>query len=484
MRFRSAVRRPWRFKCAPTLAVVVCGAPAGALAHTSENAIVLTLPSDLYILGGSLVVGLSFLLVSLVGTRPFARLGNLAWPLGRLPAGGATLLSLASFAALLALIAAGLRGTPDPLANPLPLSVWTLFWVGLTIAHLIFGNLWAALNPWRGPFALLGRLPGLRHWAGGPPLRYPQGLGYWPAVAVFLGFAWFELVYVAPQDPAILARVVGAYYLANLVGLLLFGEAAWLRHCEIFSVYFRIVSWMAPLQGRPKGDGSRRLFLTLPGLGLLRASALPLSGVAFVIAMLSSVSFDGLSLTFRWLGLIGVNPLDFPGRSAVLLPNSLGLLGTFAALLACYLATVWLGHRLAGRPVPLAEAIGGYALSVAPIAFGYHLAHYLTIFLVDVQYAAIAFNDPFGYGWDLFGLAHAHVTASFLADFHSVRLIWHAQVAIIVVAHVVAVAIAHIIALHQTPRRATAVISQIPMTVLMICYTLFGLWLLSAPVAG
>ena len=54
----------------------------------------------------------------------------------------------------------------------------------------------------------------------------------------------------------------------------------------------------------------------------------------------------------------------------------------------------------------------------------------------------------------------------------------------IVIAHVVAVAIAHIIALRQTARRSTAAISQIPMTVLMICYTLFGLWLLSAPVAG
>ncbi len=485
MRFRSDTRQPQRLRSALISAATVCGAPGIALAHTSENAIVLTLPSDLYILGGSLVVGLSFLLVSLVGTRPFGRLENLVLSLGRLPAGGATLLSLACFAVLLALIAAGLRGTPDPLANPLPLSVWTLFWIGLTIAHLLFGNLWAALNPWRGPYALLGRLPGLRGWVAAPPLRYPESLGYWPAVLVFLGFAWFELVYVAPQDPSLLARVVSLYYLANLAGLLLFGKAAWLRYGEIFSVYFRIVSWMAPLSTRADdGHGSAGLHLTLPGLGLLRVGALPTSGVAFVIAMLSTVSFDGLSLTFRWLGLIGINPLEFPGRSAVLLPNSLGLLATFAALLACYLATVWLGHRLAGRPVSLAEAFGAYALSVVPIAFGYHLAHYLTIFLVDLQYAAIAFNDPFGRGWNLFGLEGAHVTASFLADHHSVRLIWHAQVAIIVIAHVVAVAIAHIIALRQTARRSTAAISQIPMTVLMICYTLFGLWLLSAPVAG
>ncbi len=466
----------------------LCARPGAAPAHTSENAIVLTLPSDLYIAGGSLVVGLSFLLVALVGTARFARLEAAVRPLGRLPTAGGAALSLVSFLVMLALIAVGLLGTPDPLANPLPLTVWTLWWVGLTVLHLIFGNLWAVLNPWRGLYALLGRLPGIGSLVARPPLRYPDWLGYWPAVLLFLGFAWFELVYTAPQDPPTLARAVGLYFLANLAGMLVFGGDAWLRRGETFSVYFRVVSWMSPLNGRPEAavgsTDAGRLQLTLPGLGLLRVAPLPISGVAFVILMLSTVSFDGLSLTFRWLGAIGINPLEFPGRSAVLLPNTLGLLATFGALLACYLGVVWLGHRLAGQPTSLAEAFGGYALSIAPIAFGYHLAHYLTIFMVDVQYAAIAFNDPFGRGWNLLGLADAHVTASFLMDFHSVRLIWQSQIAIIVIAHVVAVALAHAIALRQIGARGRAVVSQIPMTVLMICYTLFGLWLLSAPVAG
>ena len=140
------------------LAAGFCGRPDAALAHTSENAIVLTLPSDLYIAGGSLVVGLSFVLVALVGTSGFARLETAVRPLGRLPSGGGLPLSLASTLVMLALIGAGLLGTPDPLANPLPLTIWTLWWVGLTVLHLIFGNLWAVLNPWRGLYALLGRL--------------------------------------------------------------------------------------------------------------------------------------------------------------------------------------------------------------------------------------------------------------------------------------------------------------------------------------
>jgi hypothetical protein len=42
---------------------------------------------------------------------------------------------------------------------------------------------------------------------------------------------------------------------------------------------------------------------------------------------------------------------------------------------------------------------------------------------------------------------------------------------------------------HETARRAigdprAAVVSQLPLAAVMVAYTLFGLWLLSTPVAG
>jgi hypothetical protein len=168
----------------------------------------------------------------------------------------------------------------------------------------------------------------------------------------------------------------------------------------------------------------------------------------------------------------------------VALANTLGLLGAFAALMACYGAAVWLGWRLTARSGRLSESLGAYVISIVPIALGYHVAHYLTAFLVDAQYAAIAFTDPFGRGWDLFGLREAHATTSFLYRLDTVRAIWHAQVAVIVIAHVAAIATAHGIALGRRDRRGTAIASQIPLTALMIAYTLFGLWLLSTPAIG
>ena len=45
-------------------------------------------------------------------------------------------------------------------------------------------------------------------------------------------------------------------------------------------------------------------------------------------------------------------------------------------------------------------------------------------------------------------------------------------------------AIAHLIAIRRVKRRRTAIVGQLPLTALMIGYTQFGLWLLSAPAIG
>jgi hypothetical protein len=482
-------------KCLPAflaaVLLLVAGISPPAFAHTAERAFVLTLPTDLYITGGAVVVAVSFLLVALIPVANARAVGAIGWPAGRLPDVLGTVTSLVTFLVMIALIFAGHFGTQDPLANPLPLVVWTLWWVGLTAAHALFGNLWSAMNPWRGICKLLSRAPGLAGWIARPPLRYPDWLGYGPAIAFFLAFAWFELIFTVPQNPEILADAVSLYFVVNLIGTLLFGTSQWLRYGEAFSVFFRMVSWLSPLNGRPEGEPSTqgdpapgRVVVTLPGLGLLHVRPLPVSGVAFVLLALSSVSFDGLSKTYWWLGLIEVNPLDFPGRSAVALPNTLGLLAVFAALMCCYVAAVWLGHLLSGEPRRLSDRIGSNVISIVPIALGYHFAHYLTAFLVDAQYAAMTLTDPFGQGWDLFGLDHAHVTTSFLTNFHSVRLIWHCQIAIIVIAHVAAVSIAHFIAIRQMSRRRSLIVSQIPLTILMVGYTQFGLWLLSSATVG
>ena len=88
-----------------------------------------------------------------------------------------------------------------------------------------------------------------------------------------------------------------------------------------------------------------------------------------------------------------------------------------------------------GRGPTQAPALRRFVVSIVPIAFGYHFAHYLPSFLVDAQYALKALSDPLARGWNLLGARDLHVTASFLTHHASVEIIWYAQAGAIVAAH-------------------------------------------------
>ena len=473
-------------------ATAVAACPAVASAHVGGGAFILLLPTHLYVAGGAIVVAASFVLIALVPRRCFSRLEQLSlrWSVRELPwrEVGLIATSLFSLAVIVLLTTAGLIGSRDPLANPLPLFVWTVWWIGFTYLHAVFGNLWAHVNPWTGLYHLLTAARRLRHRREHPPLQYPPWAGHWPAVAGFLVFAWFELIHPAPSDPAVLASLVTSYLLFHLAGVLAFGER-WLQKAEPFSVFFGMVSWLAPIgvrgpdrSGRGRGAGFE-VEVTFPALRLLRMEAPPVSLAAFILLVLSSVSFDGLSRTFAWLGLLGENPLAYPGRTALMTPNTLGFLGLFLVLVLAYVAAVQLLAALGGLGLPRTRLAALFALPLVPIACGYHFAHYLPVFLVDVQHAIRAASDPFARGWDLFGTRGLSVITSFLSDPERVYAVWHSQVAIIVGAHVAGVAIAHALAL-RIAGPASPTVSQLPMLLLMIGYTTLGLWLLSTPAVG
>ena len=462
------------------LALLVLATAPVALGHAGERGFVMLLPTGLFQAGGTAAVAMSFLAVAWLraGTllRPTQTAQWRCFPVPRRIRGT----NAAAATLLVVLIAAGVAGSRDPLANPLPLATWTLLWVGLTFIHAVFGYLWPHLDPWRALASLARRILDRSHDVP-PLLPWPRALDRWPAVALLLLFAWFELVYPAPRDPTILAMAVTGYSIFTVTGMVLFGEGAWTRNVEVFSCFFRMVSRLAPLRVVEE-NGLRRLVLALPGSRLPGAGALPAAGIVFVVVALATVSFDGLSRTFWWLHLGGFNPLEHPGRSALVGWNTLGLAGAAACLLAAFAFCTMAGARWSGTPS--APALRRFVVSIVPIAFGYHFAHYLPSFLVDVQYAFKALSDPLGEGWNLLGAREFHVTASFLTHHASVETLWYAQVAAIVAAHVVAVVVLHALAGEVAPGRRAQVLSQLPLTMLMIAYTLFGLWLLSTPIAA
>lgn len=462
--------------------------PADALAHSAERGLVMLLPTGFAIVGGGLAVLASFLLLALAPKRLLERLMAARLPLWTQRTASPLVPSLVSFVLLAALLLAGFTASGDPLANPLPLGVWTLWWVGFTLLQFLAGDLWKWCNPWYAP----SRAAAALGWPAKAPLTLPAGLGYLPALLLFFGFAWFELVYVAPEDPAGLAGAVLLYWLVTLAGILAFGYRDWMRRAEPFSIFFRLVGGCSPLLREDAGGGRVRISLGWPGQGLLHQPALPWTGLLFVLLALGSNSFDGLSKTFAWLGLGGVNPLEYPGRSAVTGLNTAGLAGAFATLALLFLAAVMLGRAVAvpGPARPGAGVMAGRLVySIVPIAVAFHIAHYLTQLMVNGQYALQAFSDPFALGWNLFGLGpDFHVTTSFLSHLDSVSVIWGFQTGVIVIGHIIGILLAHLIALELFDRQGdgerAAVRSQWFLALLMVAYTVFGLWLLSTASVG
>ncbi len=462
--------RAGRLACLTASAITF--APAHALAHASERGHVLLLPTGYYLAGGALAVAASFLILAFVRPSQLQVYAGSRLLICPAPMRGRGLVNWLAFALFGLLIAAGFLGSTDPLHNPLPTFFWTLFWVGLTLAHGVFGNLWTWLNPWHAPFRLLR---GERT----APFRLPAMLAMWPAVVLLVGFAWFELIDLAPEDPRRLAAILTGYWTLTFVGCLLFGYRDWMERCEFFSVFFGMVSKFSILDI----EEPSKLALCFPGARLLRANPLPASGVLFLLTALASVSFDGLSKTFAWFSLIGVNPLDFPGRSAVVGANTIGLVAVVAALSAAFIICVLLGERLVGAS-GFRAASGLLIWSIVPISLAYHFSHYLTALMVDGQYALIALSDPFSRGWKLLGLTGRDVQAGVVMGHDAAWMIWNAQAAAIVGGHVLAVIVAHMLALRLYGAERNAMLSQIPLAALMVAYTLFGLWLLSTPSIG
>jgi hypothetical protein len=446
------------------LRVALLVVPGAAHAHASERAVLLTLPTGWYLIGAALVVALTAALALLAGKLPAFAAHRLLDRRVFLPRGVTNWICAALFWGL---VAVGIWGTRDPLENLLPLTVWTVIWVGLTLASVLLGNLWRDLEPWSGPVRTIRRLIG---WRGAVGL---SRLGHLPATFGYLAFAWFEIVSLSPADPLVLARAAAAYYVLILALGVAEGED-WLPRGEFLTAYFAVVAKIAPFWA-DYAPGRVTVMAGWPGAQVLRMAPPGPSAIAFVTLVLASVSFDGLHETFWWLVRLGVNPLEFPGRSAVYGANSLALVLFWGLSAALILGAIRLGLPSGA----FRRAVGPMMLSFVPIAAGYHVAHYLVALLTDGQYAIAALNDPFGAGRSLLGLPDHWVSFGFLATQSGVLAVWTAQFTAIVVAHVLAVLLS--LRLSGNDDHAARVRTHVPMTLLMIAYTVFGLWLLSAP---
>jgi len=389
-------------------------------------------------------------------------------------------LRAASVCAFAILIAAGLLGTQDPFRNLAPAFVWIAWWIGFTYLTVAAGDLWALVSPWNvlslWAVAIAARiLPGRRF---GLQLGLPAGVGAWPAVLLFLAFAWIEIVWEGNAVPANIAWLALGYSALAWAGMFVFGRETWLRSAEVFSVYFGLLARLAPSEVSDRGWNLRP-----PVAGILEAPPASTSVAAFVIVMLATVTFDGARETPLWAAWLArwTSPGEPVSDAAWTASATAGLLlgpGIFAlVILAACAVMAWL-VRGDARPSSAGELARLFVPTLLPIAFAYHVAHYLSYLLVAGQVVIPLASDPLGRGWDLLGTAHFKVAA----DIVGARFAWYASVVVIVLGHVLAMYVAHRLALARFADSRTARRSQYPLAALMVAYTMASLWILAQPI--
>jgi len=357
----------------------------------------------------------------------------------------------------------GVTGRQVAAENFATVFTWPVWFRGVALLALLFGTPWATLSPWRTIHRGLS-------WLEGKPVAllgaYPAWLGVAPALVGFLTLIGVvETLTTVPRSPRLTTAVVSAYALAMIAGAALFGRA-WLRKADPLAVFYRLFGRVAPID-ISRETGGYAVRIRPPWRGCWE-SVEGLATVAFVIAMVYTVSFDGFAdtSTFQdalfWLR----DSLDAGPKVSTLV-----YLVGFGAFVAAFCVAVWVVERLgAGPDVDWRGAATAFAPTVLPIAAAYEVAH-------NYPYVLRSLGD-------LVGLVVPGVGPVDPLAGVQISVFWGSQVVLIVLGHVFAVVAAHYVALDRYATLADARRGHLPLIALMIGYTVLSLWIISRPVVA
>jgi hypothetical protein len=445
------------------------------IAHGIVGRADLPIPTELFGVGAAVVLVLSFVALAAGWSRP--RLERVRErPLFRLPLVVEVLVGAVGVVVFAATAWAGLAGTDAQADNLAPTAVYVGFWIGVPVASLVLGDVFRLLSPWRA----IGRAVGwtARRLGGSEmpePLAYPARLGQWPAAAGIFAFALCELCWADAREPTLLAVLMLVYGAIQLVGMSLYGVESWTRNADAFGVWFGMFARLAPI-GRG-ADGRLVLRPPVVGAARLRATA---GTAALLVVGIGSTGFDGAKEGPLFNDVAGALQDAF---------TDLGLTKGFALELAfviglavavALVGLVWTlgmtGMRLAAGGRDRRALSLRFAHTLVPIAVAYVLAHYFSLLAYNGQDLWRLASDPLGDGSDLFGGGRRGIDYSVV----SATAIWYVQTGALVGGHVAGLVLAHDRALAVFGNARDATRSQVVMLVVMVLFTLLGMWLLSA----
>lgn len=470
-------------------------ASTSAQAHSFGQTFTLPMPFELYAWGSVAVLVVTFVLMLFKNPRRYGDgeqyhsvlpktpscetnsplLGQRTW--SRWATIGLQSLGLVG---LMLAIYSGLEGTPRRTNNFNMTWFWIIWMLLLVYICGLFGNAYR----WFNPFATLTA----------PLARFEKQCGKntepWLellALASLLAFGYYELF--GQSRPYDLSVTLLGYAFVYAVLRIAVGHANLNQHGDFFAVYFAWLGRCAYTLQSLLGKQTKQDLHT-PANSLLQ--------VAFIVLLYGITAYDGLKDTEFWVktvwpafakllahllheqpDLLIANPMlmnmqmgpyfeVFEKTGFVVFHITIGLLFWLA---------VWSGKYLSKAQLSTRDLALAFAPALIPIILVYSFSHYFTLILTQGVQIVHLISDPLGQGWNLLGTRHLW-RAPIILD---VQWIWNIQLGSILLGHVVSAIISHHVAFQRLPNRNQANLSQLPILVVMIVLTVFGLWILSQP---
>ena len=338
------------------------------------------------------------------------------------------------------LILPGLIGNEEAKTSITPLIIWVFLWIGVPVLGLVFGDIYSKFNP-------LSIIPS--------PEKKPSTV--WFAAALFLGLTWFELVWRKPGNPTHIGIVFILLMLITTVTRIIFSKAS----IEVDPLHL-LHHLYAKLRFTLSKPIYKNMLENIANLSNFKGMEY------FILLMIGTVTYDGLRGTTFWYNLFGSSTLDITFSTFAFFGINIVIIGSYR--FAC-----WFALKVSGEKQDLNNISLLFGHTMLPIAFAYHVTHYLSLLLYESQTILYRLNDPYGIGWNLFGIDE--VTINY---FLTPVALWGIQVFVTLAGHMLSVVLAHDLAIklfgHQQSDK-----TQYIFLLITVGLTLQALFVLSVP---
>jgi len=341
---------------------------------------------------------------------------------------------------LILLTVPGLINNESAKVSITPLILWVFLWIGVPVIGLLFGDLYAKFNP----LSILVNREG-------------RSKNVYIASFLFICLTWFELVWTKPGNP----RHIGIVFLLLFVVVSLTQKFYKKTIIEVdpLLVLHHLYSKMRVTHKAPV---FRNLLNNLSNLAQLKGMEY------FILLMIGTVTYDGLRETTFWFNLFGTRSYETSFSTIAFL--SMNLIVIIFYRFACYFAI-----RVSGENYNLNEISLKFGHTMLPIAFAYHVTHYLGLLLFESQTFLYRLNDPLGFGWNLFNAQEATIDY-----FLEPIVLWTVMVIVTLAGHMLSVVLAHDLSVkifgHQKSDK-----TQYIFLFITVALTLQALFVLSVP---